>query len=71
MKNLRYDGRMKPTPKPDEYIAFQSVLRRVSRFTRADMEAAEAAYRAERAQHPKRGPKPKTSASGRAACDKD
>jgi len=62
---------MKSKPKPDEYLAFESNLRRVLSFTKDDLKAAEAEYQRERATHPKRGPKPKTWALGHASREKD
>jgi len=62
---------MKSNPKPDEFIAFESNLRRILSFTKDDMKAAEAEYQRERATHPKRGPKRRASASDRASGEKD
>lgn len=61
-------GSMKSKPKPsDEYTAFQSTLRRVLQCSKEELKARELEYQKSREGLPKRGPKPKTSASGRAS----
>lgn len=70
-RDWRYDSAMKPKPKSDEYAAFQNVLGRVLRVSKAEMDRRIAADNASRAGRPKRGPKPKTSVSGRASSETD
>ena len=62
---VRYDGTMKSTPDPDttprqKMQAFESGLREVLTVSKADLAEREKQYQAERAAHPKRGPKPKS-----------
>jgi len=62
---VRYDKRMKCTPDPDttprqKMQAFESGLREVLTVSKADLAEREKQYQAERATHPKRGPKPKS-----------
>ena len=51
--------------------AFHSALRQVTHVSKSDLAEREREYQAERATHPKRGPKPKSSASGRDAGNTD
>lgn len=62
---------MKPKPQSDEYMAFQSVLGRVLRVSKAEMNRRIAADNASRADRPRRGPKPRISASDRASSETD
>lgn len=63
---------MKRQPKAsDEYTAFQGVLRRVLCVSKAEVDRRIAADNASRAGKPKRGPKPKISASCRASSETD
>jgi len=50
---------------------FTAGLRQVLSVSKADLAEREKEYQAERKAHPKRGPKPKTSASDHASDDKD
>jgi hypothetical protein len=59
---------MKPEPDTPN---FEDALRQVLQVSKAELNRREAEYQQERAQHPKRGPKPKTSASDRVSSDKD
>lgn len=69
---MRYDLLMKSNPKPsDEYTTFQNALRQVLTVSKADMNRMLAEEKAANAGKPKRGPKPKTSASGHASCGTD
>lgn len=62
-----YDWRMKSNP---EYTNFQDALKRVVQVSKEELIRREAAYKAANLGKPKRGPKPKTSASGHASSDK-
>lgn len=63
-----YHASMKSSPKPtDEYTTFQNALRQVLQVSKTELNRREAAYKAANAGKPKRGPKPKTSASDRAS----
>lgn len=59
---------MKQKPNTDEYTAFRSVLGRVLQVSKPELERRIAEDNASRADKPKRGPKPKTSA--RVSSDK-
>jgi hypothetical protein len=54
---------MKPVPKTPEYAAFENVLGRVLKASKTEMTRRIAEDNASRANKPKRGPKPKGSAS--------
>jgi hypothetical protein len=57
---------------PDQKMAaFNDALRRVAGVSKDDLAKRESEYQAERATHPKRGPKPKSSGSGRGVCSTD
>jgi hypothetical protein len=63
---------MKSSPKPnDEYTTFQNALRQVLTVSKTNLNRMLAEEKAANAGKPKRGPKPKTSASGRASSEKD
>jgi hypothetical protein len=62
---------MTPKPKTPEYTAFESVLGRVLQVSKTEMTRRIAADNASRANKPKRGPKPKTSAFDRASTETD
>lgn len=69
-------NRMKSIPDPDttprqKMQQFQSALGRVLKVSKDELADREKQYQDERANKPKRGPKPKTSASGHASGDKD
>ena len=72
----RYHERMKSTPDsettPSEKMrAFKDGLRQVLSVSKTELSEREKQYQAERATHPKRGPKPKPSASGHVSGDGD
>jgi hypothetical protein len=67
---------MKSTPDPDttpkqKMQAFETGLRQVLTVSKTELAQREKQYQAERAMHPKRGPKPKPSASGHVSSDAD
>jgi len=63
---------MKCNPKtPDEYTTFQNALRSVLQVSKADLNRMLAEEKAANAGKPKRGPKPKSSASVPAVSGKD
>jgi hypothetical protein len=67
---------MKSTPDPDttpseKMRAFKDGLRQVLTVSKSELVELEKQYQAERATHPKRGPKPRSSASAHASGDKD
>jgi hypothetical protein len=67
---------MKSTPDPDttpseKMRAFWEGLRQVLTVPKSELAEREKQYQAERATLPKRGPKPKPSASDRASNDED
>jgi hypothetical protein len=62
---------MKAPPDNPEFAAFQSVLSRVLRVSKPEMNRRIAADNASRAGRPRRGPKPKISASDRASSETD
>lgn len=64
----KLDSDTTPEQKMD---AFHSALRHVAHVSKSDLAEREKQYQEERATHPKRGPKPKSSASGRDACNTD
>jgi hypothetical protein len=73
---LRYDERMKSTPDPDttpseKMNAFRDGLRQVLTVSKSELVKREKQYQDERATKPKRGPKPKPSASAHASDDED
>jgi len=73
---MRYDGRMKSVPDPDttptqKMRAFNAGLRQVLTISKSELVERERQYQAERATMPKRGPKPRSSASGHASGDVD
>jgi len=47
-------------PDPQAFAHFREMTRRLVNVPKAEADAKEAEYQAERAKHPKRGPKPKT-----------
>lgn len=57
--------------KSDEYTAFQGTLRRVLQVSKSELERRIAEDNASRAGKPKRGPKPRSSASDRVFFEKD
>jgi hypothetical protein len=61
---------MKQKPDIDEYTAFRSVLGRVLQVSKPELERRIAEDNASRADKPKRGPKPRSSASGLASSGK-
>jgi len=64
---LRYDERMKSTPKTADLKRFEDGLRQVLTVSKQELQEREKQYQAERANLPKRGPKPKPSASDHAS----
>jgi hypothetical protein len=62
---------MKTKPQSDEYTAFQSTLRRVLQVSKSELERRIAEDNASRADKPRRGPKPLSSASDRVSSEKD
>jgi hypothetical protein len=58
---------MKSTQKTADYKRFESALQQVLTVSKTELQEREKQYQAERATHPKRGPKPKTSASDHAS----
>jgi hypothetical protein len=63
---------MKSNPKTaDEYTTFQSALRQVLQVSKADLNRMLAEEKIANAGKPKRGPKPKISASGHASRETD
>jgi hypothetical protein len=74
--NLRYDGRMKSkldsdTTPAQKYKTFQEGLRHVLTVSKDELAKREKQYQDERANKPKRGPKPHSSASDHASSDGD
>jgi len=68
---LRYDGRMKSSPKHSpEYTNFDTTMRQILQVSKTDLNRMLAEEKAANVGKPKRGPKPKTSASDRAVSDK-
>lgn len=67
---MRYDEPMKSSPKTADYKRFADGLRRVLTVSKTELQEREKQYQAEREGKPKRGPKPKTSASDHASSDK-
>ncbi len=66
-----YDWRMKPKSEPSaEFKNFDATVKQVLSVSKEELQRREAEYQAERANKPKRGPKPKTSASGHVSGDK-
>lgn len=73
---MRYDGRMKSIPDPDttpaqKMRAFSAGLRQILTVSKSELVEREKQYQGERAGKPKRGPKPRSSASGHASIDAD
>jgi len=73
---LRYDERMKSTPDPDttpseKMRAFKDGLRQILTVSKSELSEREKQYQAERATKPKRGPKPRSSASGHVSGSED
>jgi hypothetical protein len=67
---------MKPIPDPDatpteKMRMFRDALRRVLTVPKRELAEREKQYQTERATMPKRGPKPKPSASAHASDDED
>lgn len=60
---------MKPTPSP-EFKKFDTAMRRVLHVSKEELQRRLDAEKLARADKPKRGPKPKTSASDHASSDK-
>jgi hypothetical protein len=63
---MRYHGRMKSNPDPDttpaqKMRAFKDGLRQILTVSKSELAGREEQYKAERATHPKRGPKPRHS----------
>jgi hypothetical protein len=57
-------------PKPSELQRFNTALRSVLQVSKSDLNQMLEAEKLANAGKPKRGPKPKTSASGHAASDR-
>jgi hypothetical protein len=73
---MRYDSRMKSIPDPDttpseKMRAFKDGLRQILTVPKSELSEREKQYQAERADKPKRGPKPRSSASGHVSSDID
>ena len=51
---------MKSTPKTADYKCFEGALQQVLTVSKTELQEREKQYQAERADKPKRGPKPKT-----------
>ena len=64
-----YDWRMKSNAKPIGGDAFNAALGQVLQVSKAELQRREEEWKREHAGKPKRGPKPKTSASGHACRD--
>ncbi len=63
---------MKSNPKQSpEYMNFENALRQVLTVSKADMNRMLAEEKIANAGKPKRGPKPKTSASGHVSSERD
>ena len=58
---LRYDERMKSKPNAEEQARFNGALRQVLSVSKEELQRREKQYQEERANKPKRGPKPKHS----------
>jgi hypothetical protein len=76
LRGMRYDGRMKSTPDSDttpseKMRAFKDGLRQVLTVSKGELAEREKQYQADREGKPKRGPKPRPSASAHASGDKD
>ena len=68
---LEYDCRMKSNPKPSaEFQNFDTAMRRVLSVSKDELRRRIEADKREHEGRPKRGPKPKTSASDHASSDK-
>lgn len=62
---------MKSKPEPSaEFKNFDATVKQVLSVSKEELQRREAEYQAERANKPKRGPKPKTSVSGHDVSDK-
>jgi hypothetical protein len=61
---------MKSKQPSAEFKNFDAAVRQVLSVSKEELQRREAEYQKERAGKPKRGPKPKTSASGLASSDK-
>ena len=73
---LRYDGTMKSIPDPDTTPArnmdnFTQALGQILKISKEELKQREKQYQEERATMPKRGPKPKPSASDHASSAVD
>jgi len=65
---VRYDSAMKSTPSPSaEYTNFENAMHSILRASKVDVNRALAEEKLARAEKPKRGPKPKSSASDHAS----
>jgi hypothetical protein len=62
---------MRNPPKSKEFTRFQAALGHVLSVSKDELVRREEAYKAENEGKPKRGPKPKTSASGHASHGAD
>jgi len=67
---------MKSTPDPDttpaeKMRAFRDGLRQILTVSKSELSEREKQYQAERATRPKRGPKPRSLASGHASDSRD
>lgn len=63
---------MKSNPKPSpEYTNFENAMRTILRASKAEVNRVLAEEKTERATKPKRGPKPRVSASGHASRERD
>jgi hypothetical protein len=73
---LSYDKHMKSIPDPDttpseKMRVFREGLRQILSVPKSELSEREKQYQDERATKPKRGPKPKPSASAHASDDED
>jgi hypothetical protein len=76
LTDVRYDGTMNSIPDPEttpaeKMRAFRDGLRQVLTLSKSDLAIREKQYQNERAGKPKRGPKPRSLASGHASNDAD
>ena len=66
-----YDWRMKSNAKPNpEYEKFDNAMRQAFQISKTELQRRLDAAKLVRADKPKRGPKPKTSASDHAVSDR-
>ncbi len=59
------------TTPAEKMRAFKDGLRQILTVSKSELSEREKQYQAERADKPKRGPKPHSSASGHASSDED